>query len=453
MSQQIDKRLISAEKIEIIRKTLSITPNITLFNRRAKPQPITFYSVDGNTLRLPFLYHVGLFADNPNSRKRYPKVALKFTGELRPHQVTVAQEALEQMLKFGTTTLGLYPGYGKTILGAKMAADAGLLTCVLVHREILAHQWKTTFTQYTNAQCWIVGEASPPSSCSVIICMETRWHHIPEELRNAVGLLIIDEAHAFCTPTAVPCILSFQPKYIILESASLERDDGLHSMMYAVAGNHGVYRESSKPFTVIKINTHTTVERKTTKMGEIDWNALVRDIVMDERRNSLIISMIKDNIKRKILVLTSLVDHAQLLHDECRKVDINCDILCGTKKGYVDSNVLIGTMSKIGTGFDPATSCATYDGKPFDLLIIVSSIKKYSMLIQNVGRVFRTEFPIVMHLVDDDNIIKSHWNVCRKWYLARGATIKIHDIPNPNKKDTDDVNAVFLARHAHLAVK
>ena len=55
MSQQIDKRLISADKIEIIRKTLSITPNITLFNRRAKPQPITFYSVDGNTLRLPFL--------------------------------------------------------------------------------------------------------------------------------------------------------------------------------------------------------------------------------------------------------------------------------------------------------------------------------------------------------------------------------------------------------------
>lgn len=431
MAQEIDKTTIPIDKINIIRNTLSIQPNVTIYNRQARPPPITFYSVHGNIVRLPYIYYTGLFGTNASSAKYYPPVSIKFTGQLRPIQVDVIVEALEQMHKFGSTTLGLYPGFGKTILGAKLASEVGLLTCVLVHREILTTQWRTTFTQFTDAQCWIVGERDPPTTCSVIICMDTRWEQIPEELRKSIGVLIIDEAHAFCTTSHVSCILAFQPRYVILESASIERDDGLHAMMYAVAGTHGIYRETSKPFTVLKINTNTRPERKMTKMGKTDWSALVRDILMDRRRNDLILSLINDNRHRKILVLTSMVDHAHLLYNDALAMGISCDILCGTKKGYIDSNVLFGTMSKIGTGFDPATSCPTYDGKPFDLLIIVSSIKKYSMLIQNVGRAFRAEYPVVMHLVDDDSIIKSHWYVCRKWYLARGATIKAQDIHNP----------------------
>ena len=35
-------------------------------------------------------------------------------------------------------------------------------------------------------------------------------------------ILIIDEAHLFCTPTRVAVLLAFHPKYVIIESASLE---------------------------------------------------------------------------------------------------------------------------------------------------------------------------------------------------------------------------------------
>jgi hypothetical protein len=129
--------------------------------------------------------------------------------------------------------------------------------------------------------------------------------------------------------------------------------------------------------------------------------------------------------------LTSLVDHVMLIYEKLVANKIPCDYLCSTKKTYQDAAVLIGSLSKIGTGMDQATSCPTYDGRPFDLLILVCSIKKYSMLVQNIGRCFRSKHaPSVFHLVDSDDIYKSHWYKCRKWYLTHGGTITEHDIPN-----------------------
>ena len=100
------------------------------------------------------------------------------------------------------------------------------------------------------------------------------------------------------------------------------------------------------------------------------------------------------------------------------------EVLCGKKKSYIESKVLIGTMSKIGTGFDQSSACENYSGKRFNLLILTSSIKKESMLEQNVGRVFRDSNPIVYHLVDNDPIIISHWYIARKWYIKNGGIIE-----------------------------
>ena len=294
-------------------------------------------------------------------------------------------------------------------------------------------QWKKTFEDNTNAKVWIVGENHPPEKCNVIICMDTRYEQIPIETRNIVGILIIDEAHLFCTPTRVAALLAFHPKYVIVESASLERDDEMESIIYAIAGTHNILRLSEKPFTVYKVITNIKPERKKNKIGGIDFLKLQQTTLFDERRIEIIINMIKVNLNFKILILTSLVDHAMLLHNKLDLLKISCDYLCGTKKGYSDSNVLIGTMSKIGTGFDPATSCPNYKGSPFDLLFLVSSIKKESMLVQNVGRCFRADFPTVMHFVDDDDIYKNHWYRAKKWYNKRNGTVIEYKCPDQPK--------------------
>ena len=418
---------------------LSFTPETSFsskFNKIA-PTPILFYYDDGNHIHLPYLFASSLLQIIPNINIPFSFKNIIFTGSLRDYQISVEQEAYEQLQKYGTSTLGLHPGFGKTILGASLASKLKLLTVILVHREILTTQWKKTFTDVTNSNVWIVGEKYPPVEYDVIICMDTRWQQISNDIRDNVGFLIIDEAHAFCTPSHVFCLLSFHPKFILVETGTLERDDNMHNMIYSICGSHGIYRQSTKPFNVMKIITNTKPIRKFNRMGNVDWISLVQNTLMDERRNDIILNIISKNLSRKILILTSLKDHATLLYDGMISRKVSCDFLCGTKKGYIDSNVLIGTTSKIGTGFDPATSCPTYQGTPFDLLLLVCSIKKYSMLVQNIGRVFRSDFPTVMHFVDDDDIYKGHWYKARKWYLARGGTITDHNIKNDEVPTTE----------------
>lgn len=453
MAYAINKNKINNELAHTIRSLLLMQAENqnSKYNKYAEPtEPILFYNIIEDTLHLPFIFAASLLKVNPNFDTKFPSVTLTFTGTLRENQVPVEIEAWDQLEKYGTTTLGLHPGFGKTILGAKLASRAKLLTVVLVHRTILTDQWKKTFTDYTNSTIWIVGEKKAPEKYDVIICMDTRWHLIPEQIRNNVGFLIIDEAHAFCTPTHVGCLLAFHPKYIVIESGSLERDDGLEKMIHAIAGTHGILRESNKVFSVIKIKTNTKPERRLDRFGNVDYTHLIRTTLMNERRNKIIIDLVVANKTFKILILTSLRDHATLLNDMINAKGITSDFLCGTKRGYQDSNVLVGTTSKIGTGFDPATSCPSYAGKPFDLLLLVCTMKKYSMLIQNVGRVFRAEYPTVMHFVDDDNIYVSHWGKARKWYASRGGVLSEHNIPNTevfslNPENVSSVQSSWIA--------
>lgn len=441
MACSVDITKISEADISKIRSMLCFKAEVrnNFYNRNAEVEDILLYNIEQKILDLPFLFAGSLLNFNPNLDILYPNVDLKFTGQLRENQIPVELEAWGQLQKYGTSTLGLYPGFGKTVLGAKLASRAKLLSCVLVHREILTTQWKTTFENTTNGTVWIVGEKCPPAYFDVIICMDTRWHLIPKSIRDSVGFLIIDEAHAFCTPTHVGCLLAFHPKYILAESASLERDDSLHSMIYAICGTHGVYRESNIPFNVMKIVTNTKPIRKLNRFRKVDYAHLVSSTLHDERRNNIILQIVSANTNFKILILTSLRDHATFINSSLESMGISSDFLCGTKRGYRDSNVLVGTTSKIGTGFDPATSCPSYSGRPFDLLILVCSIKKYSMLVQNVGRVFRSDFPTVMHFVDNDEIFKSHWYIARKWYIARGGIITNHIIQNTDLPQSQNV--------------
>lgn len=432
MAYALPRSSISPTIENIIRERLCLQPDIpnSKYNRGPPPSPINFYQIDNDVVHLPYLFAASLLQITPNTNIPYPLVNLQFTGKLREKQVSVAEESWEQLQKWGTSTLGLEPGFGKTILGAELLSRTKLLGAIMVPREILTVQWKKTFEDFTNARVWIVGEKDPPPVCDVIICMDTRWELIPKAVRDSIGFLVLDEAHMLCTRGHVGGLLAFHPKYILIETASLERDDGMHAMAYAMVGDHGVYRDTKRPFLVMKINTNTKPIRKKNYQGGVDWAALVHNTLMDPRRNQIILNLVAANLDRKIIILTALQDHATMLYDALQRMGIASDYLCGTKKGYQDAPVLVGTRHKIGTGFDPSTSCPTYNGHPFDLLILVCSLKKYSMLIQNIGRVFRAESPVVFHLVDDDDIYKSHWQKARKFYQVRGGTITEHNIPN-----------------------
>lgn len=475
---------------EVEKKSFGFDPG----SAGAASPPILFYTWDSakRHLRVPFRYGVGLTKSFPNDKIERPRRPISFTGQLFDRQVPVAEEAMEHLKKQGATTIRVYPGFGKTILAAYIAAQLGETVLVLAHREILVEQWAGTFLSVTDADVWVVnrklapgevplvpkrradGSSGPPPPPekkgksqkggkkksakkeepeiapspepvemvvpNVLICMDQRWKWLTEEVRDSVGMLVIDEAHTFCTPSRVETILSFRPKYVVAETATLERTDGLHAMIQSVCGTHGIIKISEKPFHVTKLMTGVRPERRTTKQGKIDWAHLVRTTLMREERNELIYSIVQANPSFKILVLTSLVAHAKELSKGLNERGVSADFMAGTKKKYRECACLCASTSKVGTGFDQnATNCIGYDGVRFNLVLMVCSFKKEALLEQCVGRAFRSDSPNVIHFVDEDNIYKSHWRVAEKWYRSRMGEISVEKIsPAPEEAACED---------------
>ena len=422
MALCIDKNKLSKDQIAIIRKLLVIKPKIE-GKYKSNGKLIYFFEADQTTVKVPYLFGASLMNVIPNISNTFIGTNISFIGELRPPQEYVFNEGLSLIQSKGTVTLALHPGFGKTVLGVKFTTEFKLLTVVIVHREILVGQWKGSYSKFSDAKIWVVGDKQP-EIFDVIICMPGRWSKIPDRLRSHIGVLIIDEAHCLCTESSVKCLLSFQPRYIIALSATPERDDNLHQMLYALCGEHAIYRQSEIPFVVVKVNTGFIPDREHNPDGTVKWNSVQKSLSVSDDRNELILKLVKNNLTENILILTKLVDHAKHLQQLISQFEDKCDYLCGNKNVYNDGKVLVGTVSKIGTGFDQASSCANFSGNRFNVLILATSIKKYSTIIQSVGRVFRCDNPLIYHLVDEDGIIKNHWYFCRKWYLSRNADIR-----------------------------
>lgn len=433
MSVRVARSDLNPTQIELIRKFLCLQPqdDTHRYNGAANQKffvqpkpPVLFYQVDDTHVNLPYAIGWAITQKPPNQDKTFPPAPIPFTGELFEHQKPIEEEAYQQLLAKGTTTIGLYPGFGKTVVGAKLSSRLGLYTAIICHREFLCEQWEKTFKDFTGATIWIVGATPPPPIIPhITICMDTRVALLPKDYRDKIGCLIIDEAHALCTASRIDCLLGWEPKYIIAETATLIRRDGMHSMIQSMCGVHGIFKTSAKAFDVVKLETGFEPETVKNVRGGLDFNALLKALVTSEYRNQLILSLIKQNPQRKILVLTRLKDHISILYQGIKNMGETVDYFAGNKKTYSDSRILLGTISKIGTGFDEKTACPNFGGQRIDMLILGTSIKDLALLEQSVGRIFRAEMPAVIDLVDNNTTLKSHYYNRKKWYQSRNASI------------------------------
>lgn len=451
MAVKISLSDLSQQQKELIRQELYLQPKETNFTNKnfytESKSPILFYSISNDYIYLPYTFAATLFQKASNYDFEHPEPpAWNYKGNLYAHQLEVLPEAEDQLRVKGATILGLYPGFGKTILGTYLAwkmkelAGQQFYVAIMFYREFLARQWKETIEQNTDATTWIVGTNPVPSQMPVFtLCMDTKVHHLSEEYRKRIGLLIVDEAHTLCTPIQVDRLLAWQPKRIIAETATLERLDGMHRMIYHICGLQGVFRSSTKPFTVIRYNSGIVPECKANAKGGLDWSSLVKSIATSELANQDIMDFVMENLDKKILILTSLKEHVQILLDKLREKHVRTDFMAGTKKTYSDSQVLIGTLSKIGTGFDEKTACADFNGIRINMLLLVTSIKSPLLIEQSVGRVFRAEMPIVIDFVHNHGTLRNHWYQRKKWYVSRNGAIEEVNALRTGKKNAGEL--------------
>jgi superfamily II DNA or RNA helicase len=380
---------------------------------------IQMYSVENNThIKLPYTYATNSLGLKNNNifEKVFEEPFYEFQIDLKEIQIPDSLKALDILQIKNTVILGLPPGFGKTIIGAWLSYVVGYSVCVFFHRDTIGKQWLNTFLKcYSNIcdKIWVVGERDllPNEIPLIILCMNTRYDKIPNYLINFIGTMIVDECHLFCTPSNKECLLYLQPKYIIMETATIQRDDKLESMIYSISGKEGVFQTLKTDYKLLKINTHIKGEETFTDRG-INAGALYKSLAENENRNNIILNIIKNNPQRKYMVLSKLATHIDTLKELFIKNGLECDTLFRSKSNYSDSNILLGTLSKISTGFDESTNCSNFKGIKSNVLILTHTVKKWQLFTQIRGRMRYDEnglVPIFIWLSDKNNMCKRHF--------------------------------------------
>jgi superfamily II DNA or RNA helicase len=448
MAVRVKLDSLTEEQKKIIRERLYFQPKKTNFavNRFAsavEKDPVLFYWIDkpNNEIVLPYTFANVLLGKHINSSLTYPLSKFVFTGQLRDYQVPIAEEAMKQLMATGTTLLNLGTGLGKSALSAYLASKLDGMTLVLTNRETIQKGWYETFADNTNAGVWLVdSKMRIPEKCNVILTMDGRFEKIPLEIRKMIAVFVIDEMHLFMTASQVPVLLGVCPKYVIACTATPTRTDNMERMWHSIGGTHCVEVKNTKKFTVYKFMTGIVTELEKNKMGTVDFSKLTASLANNPLRNAFIIDLIEKNKSHKIMLLSWSKAHVTLLYDVLSSRGVKVDYLSGKKSTYVDSQVLLGTISKVSTGFDSKNVATDFDGMAISMLILAGSTKSFNLHQQSIGRAFRSDNPTIIDVVDSDKISLSHWNSRRKNYEEMNCDIfevKMHKRDTMNNIETE----------------
>lgn len=350
-----------------------------------------------------------------------------FVGTFRDYQVDIIAELLEQLEQHSTTTLGLPPGWGKTMGSLYLGWKLGLRICIIIPLGQVLKGWKNTCETFTPFfKVWVVGEGDCPDDVDIILCMSERFHHIPTIIKNSIGTLILDEVHMLCTETRVDNIfLNVYPRYLIGISATIEKQNGFHRICHLMAGEHGVFRVSKVPYNIFIVKTNIAGEEEHGKNGLIS-SKLKSNLVSNKTRQDMVLNILMNNCEyHKIMCLQMVKTNIDEFAGRVRECGITCDTLFGSKKGFKNSQVLIGTQQKFGTGTDEATACTNFYVNPIksDCIIFLNTTPNKDIYEQTRGRVMRSENPCVIFMLDENASSKRHLKALMPWFKETNGTV------------------------------
>jgi superfamily II DNA or RNA helicase len=397
-----------------------IVKDLTLFQDE---QEVVCFNLQDGVIKVPYFYGINELNIPKPLKTDYKDVNVEFNGELRPYQKEVRKEAITSLNNTGCSLISLYTGAGKTILSINIACKIKKITLIIVNRLLLITQWKTALEKFTNGKVVVLNDFKKPiEACSdFYIINGINIDKIPMNVLNMFGTVIVDECHLMVSKIIGRKLLSLKPRYLIGLSATPYRDDGLNKLLEFYFSKNVIFRKLFRKHTVYRINTGIVPDFDLNVFGKVDWNSLLQSHCMNLKRNEIITSIVEKFNKKIFLILTKRKEQGYLLKKMLLEKGIESDLLMGKCKYDEDSKsrVIIATNSKAGVGMDISR---------LDALIIGSDLQNY--FIQYLGRVFRRENvePLVFDLIDDNSILKAHWQTRRKIYVEHGGIIEKYKV-------------------------
>jgi superfamily II DNA or RNA helicase len=427
-------------------------------------EEIQAYGETNDNIYLPFFYAKKIVKKEKIIFPAFSKTSFEFLSNEYPFrtdggrdQEQVFNDALGLLKKYNSVLLSLFCGFGKTMLGIRIAQKIGLKVAVLTHRSKLTEQWVESIQKFTkNAKIQIVKGSDPldPKADFYIfnIAMVSKiwdyktksWKQRKLNCYKDIGFVIVDEGHIIGAEKIAESLLYFCPKMVCCLTATPIRKDGMDKILELYFGDYKItriIRIAQNPFTVYRIPTKIKPEFTLNKKGRKNWGSLINYLTHSEERNKIIINIVEKFPNKIFLILTKLKSHCTILAQMLNKLQIKNTIMIGKDKKYdKTARVLISTFSKLGVGFDDSRLNAAI------MAMSINQVEQYAGRLRDEPGKER----IIFDLVDDDSNCLEHWRERRKWYISRLGNIKNYKGTDENKgtdekgsdenKESDDEN-------------
>ena len=339
-------------------------------------------------------------------RLEMPPIDVEFHGELFPYQ----KKALETMTKYDSGVLVSPCGSGKTALGMALIAHWKQPALILIHTKDLLQQTCGAVRQWLGIEPGIVGDVKFDVQPVTVATVQTlsRRPDLLDDIKGLFGLVLQDEcAHAPATSwtailQAFPAICRFGV------TATPSRQDGLWPFAEAVLGpvrcavTASELRQAGRSVVPEIRWVQTDFDSFSS-----DWVDLVSDLVQNERRNRLILSIILRALDdgRKIIALSERISHVEALAERLNHLRPGAAVLATGKARKKDREAAMRKMAEGEARVLFATKLADegLDLASLDCLVLMTPSRDGARTTQRAGRVLRSlpdkRSPVIFDIV------------------------------------------------------
>ena len=335
--------------------------------------------------------------------------------------------------------LGDYTVTHNTVMALKIISEIKLKTLILVHKEFLMNQWIERIAEFlpTARVGKIQASTFDVAGKDIVIGMiQTMYiRDFPPNTFDCFGLTIIDEVHRIGSEEFSKTLLKAVTPYMLGISATVERKDGLTSVLNMFIGDkiYSEKRTDDDPVCVRGIrflcDDEEFNETETDWKGNTKYSTMITKLCAYGPRSDFIVRILKDlfveNETCQIMVLAhnrSLLTylHSAIEHRQIASV--------GYYVGGMKESALKETEKKQIVLATYAMAAEALDIKTLSVLVMVTPKTDIE---QSVGRILRVKHknPIVVDIIDKHDTFERQWQTRRRFY--KGCNYRILSIDSP----------------------
>lgn len=357
-----------------------------------------------------------------------PGLDFGWQGTLRPEQYATVAAVVQRE---GGSLVAL-TGAGKTVMGLGLIAWFQQPALWVVHRTDLARdalaKARTLFDLPASAFGYIGEDEYLVGTHVTFAVQQTLARRENAALASTIGTLVVDEHQHSPAPSVAAVVSQFAARYRVGMTATLEREDGLHSLIHATFGpwvrlpDHELIRRGR-----VMIPTIRPVPTAFTANPSWRWADLQRARAADRARNIVLLNTIRTAVQQghHTLVLVALVDHAQWLARQLTRNRIPAQAVVGAVqtpdrdrayRAFLQGRIVLVATSLADEGLDlPAASG----------LVLGTPGRSRPKSRQQIGRIMRLAAgkrpPVVWDLVDGQvPALAKQWQIRRQTYRDQG---------------------------------